>query len=281
MKTETARPPTPAEVLIPEARRHQRRRRQRTGGFLVVVALVIAAVVVSALLLWRGPAAGDKAQPDPKPAAVTGTSGVVYFRPVLCFAAAFAAPSGTTPNAVSKGTGPIPACSAASQLTGANMDTSPASDSPTGFTFRNVPPDPQYAAYPSSSVHEPRYAWSTVLLPGLNGACDGAKVMRCVLGPAEMSSRSVRSAKVMQTRTGQWIVSYTTTGAGSALWDKVASENFHQYLGIEVGGVVYSAPLMQPTQSSFSSFDGRGEISGSLNRSEATSLAKALTSHRG
>jgi hypothetical protein len=65
------------------------------------------------------------------------------------------------------------------------------------------------------------------------------------------------------------------------VWDKVASENFHQMLGIEVNGVVEATPLMQPTQSSFSSFDGRGELSGNLNRSEALQLARALNSHQG
>jgi hypothetical protein len=45
--------------------------------------------------------------------------------------------------------------------------------------------------------------------------------------------------------------------------------------------VVYTAPLLQPTQSSFSSFDGRGELSGGLNRSEAVHLASALTSYKG
>ena len=44
----------------------------------------------------------------------------------------------------------------------------------------------------------------------------------------------------------------------------MAEENFHQLLAIELDGEVYSAPIIQPTQSTFSSFDGKGEISGSL-----------------
>jgi preprotein translocase subunit SecD len=39
---------------------------------------------------------------------------------------------------------------------------------------------------------------------------------------------------------------------------------------------VYSAPIIQPTQSSFSSFDGKGEISGSLTQSDAQNLAQAM-----
>jgi preprotein translocase subunit SecD len=68
--------------------------------------------------------------------------------------------------------------------------------------------------------------------------------------------------------------------ASSALWDKVAQQNFHQMLGIDAGGVLVSAPIIQPTQTSFSSFDGRGEISGPLTKAEATQLARALVSDR-
>jgi preprotein translocase subunit SecD len=66
--------------------------------------------------------------------------------------------------------------------------------------------------------------------------------------------------------------------AGSALWDKVAEENFHQLLGIEFDGEVYSAPIIQPSQSTFTSFDGKGEISGDLTKSEARQLAQSMNS---
>ena len=73
------------------------------------------------------------------------------------------------------------------------------------------------------------------------------------------------------------MVDYTLAGAaGSALWDKVAQENFHQLLGIELDGQVYSAPIIQPTQASFTSFDGKGEISGNLTQADAQNLAQAM-----
>ncbi len=59
--------------------------------------------------------------------------------------------------------------------------------------------------------------------------------------------------------------------------DRAAEQNFHQLLGVEVSGVVYTAPIIQPTQASFSSFDGKGELGGNLTRSEAVRLADALT----
>ena len=92
-----------------------------------------------------------------------------------------------------------------------------------------------------------------------------------------MTGHSISSATAEQDQTGNWVVDYTLAGsAGSALWDKVAQENFHQILGIELDGTVYSAPLIQPSQAAFSSFDGKGEISGSLTQADADSLAQAM-----
>jgi hypothetical protein len=280
MKTETTGSPAPAEVVIPEARQHQKRRYRRRGAFVVIAALVVAALVLSSLLLLRGPAARGSAQADPKPAVAAPASAQVYFRPVLCFAVAYAPSAGAGANGAPSGTEPVPACAAASLLSAANMDVSP-SGSPIGFSYKNVSPDSLYASYPSSSAGKPGYASSTVLLPGLNGACDQIEATRCVLGPAVMSSRSIAEATVVRSRTGQWLVDYTTTDGGAAVWDKVANENFHQLLGIELHGVVYSAPIIQPTQTSFSSFNGKGEISGQLTHSDAERLARALNAHRG
>jgi preprotein translocase subunit SecD len=92
-----------------------------------------------------------------------------------------------------------------------------------------------------------------------------------------MSGKAIGSATATQNQEGAWVVDYTLAGsANSALWDKVAEENFHQLLGIELDGEVYSAPIIQPTQSSFSSFDGNGEISGSLTQADADNLAQAM-----
>ena len=281
MKTETIESPSPAEVLIPEARQHQRARYRRRGAGAVIAALVLAALLLSGVLLVRGPTAGGKTQADPKPVAAAAALGaVVYFRPVLCFAPPYAAAAGATGSVAPTGSEPIPACAAGSQLTAANMDVTPAGGGH-GYSSGNVPPDPRFASYPSTSMQSPGYASRTVLLPGARGACDGIPNERCVLGPAELSGRAIAKATVTQTQTGQWVVDYTTTAAGAAAWDKVASANFHQFLGIEVNGVVDTTPLIQPTQSSFSSFDGRGELSGNLTHGEAVQLARALNSHKG
>ncbi len=205
-----------------------------------------------------------------------GQTARMYFRPVLCFAYPEAAPKADKNKVLPRGIETLPTCTPSSQLTAANLNVTP-NNSPQGYSSNNVPPDTQYAAYPSTSVEKPGYATSTVLLPGIGGACDGSAVVRCVLGPAQMTGRSIANATATQNQTGAWVVDYTLAGsAGSALWDKVAQENFHQLLGIELDGEVYSAPIIQPTQTGFTSFQGRGEISGSLTQADAQNLAQAM-----
>jgi preprotein translocase subunit SecD len=204
-----------------------------------------------------------------------GQTARMYFRPLECWAALQTLPKGQkTPQ---PGIGTIPQCSSASQITTSSLGVTPDSSVAAGFTSSSVQPDEQYASYPSTSTEKPNYAKSTVLLPGLQGACDEGTVnLRCVLGPSEMTGRSIASATATQNQTGQWVVDYNLTGPGSSLWDKVASENFHLPLGIELDGKVYSAPIIQPTQASFTSFDGKGEISGSLTQQDAQNLAQAM-----
>jgi preprotein translocase subunit SecD len=93
-----------------------------------------------------------------------------------------------------------------------------------------------------------------------------------------MTGTSIGSAVAQQSQTGAWEVNYSLKGsAGSQLWDKVASENFHLLLGIELDGVMQSAPIIQPSQSSFTSFDGQGTISGgNMTEADAKSLALAM-----
>jgi preprotein translocase subunit SecD len=206
-----------------------------------------------------------------------GQTARMFFRPVLCFAYPQALPKHAPKNYVPpRGLDTIPACTSSSQLTQANLAVTPNS-SVQGYSSNNVPPDSQYVAYPSTSVEKPSYENSTVLLPGLTttGSANGGE--RYVLGPSQMTGHAIGSAQATQNQTGAWVVDYTLAGsANSALWDKVAQQNFHQLLGIELDGVVYSAPIIQPTQTSPSSFNGQGEISGNLTQQDAQNLAQAM-----
>ena len=206
-----------------------------------------------------------------------GQTARMFFRPVLCFAYPQGVPKGSKAKVQPRGIETIPPCSSSNQLTAANLNVQPNSNVPAGYTSNNVPPDTQYVAYPSTSVLMPNYEKSTVLLPGLaaSGSANGGE--RYVLGPSQMTGHSIASAQATQNQTGQWVVNYSLAGAaGSRLWDTVAQQNFHQLLGIELDGVVYSAPIIQPTQPSFTSFAGQGEISGSLTQGDAQNLAQAM-----
>jgi preprotein translocase subunit SecD len=200
--------------------------------------------------------------------ATVGQTAQLLFRPALCYAPGFvgskskkAAPAGS----------PLPQCSASSALTAANLAVTPNSSSVSGYGSNNVGPDPALAAYPSTkSFNDDKNA--TVLLPGLAGA----GTIRYLLGPAQLTGQAVKTAQAQQDQTGQWVVSYTLTSSGSAAWDKVAQQNFHQIIAIDLDGQVVSAPLIQPGQATFSSFGGSGQISGSLNQQQAQDLARAL-----
>jgi preprotein translocase subunit SecD len=205
-----------------------------------------------------------------------GQTARMYFRPVLCFAYPQAVPKHSTTSVLPRGIESIPACGSQYQLTQSALGVTP-NNSPQGYGSNNIGPDPQFVDYPSTSTQKPNYQTSTVLLPGLSssGSANGGE--RYVLGPSEMTGHAIGSATATLNQTGQWVVDYSLAGsANSALWDKVAQDNFHQLLGIELDGVVYSAPIIQPTQGSFTSFDGKGEISGNLTQQDAQNLAQAM-----
>lgn len=204
-----------------------------------------------------------------------GTTAQLYFRPVLCFAPAY------TPPAPAKGAksapaspGPLPtSCPTQYQTTAANLAVKPDSAAANGFTSNPISPDPSLASYPStpSSADTPS---ATVLLPAAPGTTQQAQ--RYLLGPSQLSGSAISSASAQFTTAGQWVVAYTLTSSGSAKWDAVAQQNFHQMVAIDLDGKVESAPFIQPTQSSFTSFGGQGQISGGFTQATAKQLALVL-----
>lgn len=168
-------------------------------------------------------------------------------------------------------------CSAASSMTAQNLDVQPTHLSPVGFTSDGAIPLDSALAGVASTTPSADAAAATVLLPEVGPQRPGA--VRCVLGPAQMTSASVASAHVIRTSRCDWEVDFTMKNG--ALWDMVTHENFHQELGIELNGVVYSAPLIEPAQSAFSSFDGKGEISGALTKVQALRLGQCLATPPG
>jgi preprotein translocase subunit SecD len=131
-----------------------------------------------------------------------------------------------------------------------------------------IGPYPGLATYPST----PDKPAGEVLLPGLAG--EGTQ--RYLMGPSELTGRAVKTASAQLSQTGQWVVNITLTDAGSAGWDAMTQKYFHEIIGIELDGVVQSAPITQPSQTTWSSFDGQVEISGSFTQTSAQNLAIAL-----
>jgi preprotein translocase subunit SecD len=200
--------------------------------------------------------------------ATLGNTAQLFFRPVICYAPALTLAKGKTAS-----TGALPTCSASTQLTAANLEVTPDSSNVNGYTSNtNISEDPQFATYKSTpSTNDNKSA--TVLLPGT--AASGGPP-RYVLGPAGMTGTAVKSATA-QLNNGQWAVNLNLTSAGASEWDTLAKEQFHAIIGIDLDGQVISAPITQPTQSSFTSFDGQVQISGSFTEDQAKTLATEFT----
>jgi preprotein translocase subunit SecD len=217
--------------------------------------------------------------------AAIGQTAQMYFRPVLCYAPPLTSintktskgltvKSKTTSSATS-----LPSCGANYQTSVANLRVQPNS-SVQGYSYNTaLSADPQFAAIRDTPTTAANYPNRPVLLPtiGTNGQkTDNG--LRYVLGPEQMTGHAIGSANAQLDQTNNWVVSYTLAGSSnSALWDHVAQANFHALLGIELDGVVYSAPIIQPQQASFSSFAGNGQISGgNLTQADADRLAQAM-----
>jgi preprotein translocase subunit SecD len=193
-----------------------------------------------------------------------GQTAQLYFRPALCYAPPYAKPKHGTPPS-----GPLPtSCPNPYALVTSNLQGSPSSTNGVQYSGQ---PDPALAAYPTTPPSKDAKG-ATVLLPGLGGAGQD----RYLLGPAELTGRIVKSAIAQQNQLGNWVVNMSLTSAGASEWDAMASKYFHEVIGIELDGVVQSAPITQPTQSAFSSFNGQVQISGSFTQSSAQQLAIAL-----
>jgi len=198
-----------------------------------------------------------------------GNTAQLFFRPALCYAPPYTPAKGSTPPA-----GSLPTCAASSQLTAAALGVKPDPNNVAngGSTPpNNVPADPQFAAYPSTSATTDDKN-ATVLLPPAS-ASQGTG--RYVLGPAALTGTAVHSASAQLVQ-NQWAVSIVLTSSGSTAWDTLAQQQFHAIIGIDLDGQVISAPITQGSQASFTPFNGQVQISGGFTQSQAQTLATEL-----
>ncbi len=201
-----------------------------------------------------------------------GETAQLYFRPALCGAPAY---SGKSPRSAKAPTSALPPCSAASALTKTAIGVTSTGSGTSTYTSRlsSIPPDAALARYPSTKATKDTKS-ATVLLPVVNSGA--GQYARYLLGPATVTGHAIASAVAQQTQLGKWVVSYSLTASGTPKWEALAQKSFHQIVAIELDGKIYSAPLIQPSQAAFSSFQGKGEISGNLTQTQAKTLAVAM-----
>jgi preprotein translocase subunit SecD len=96
------------------------------------------------------------------------------------------------------------------------------------------------------------------------------------LDRAGITGKAIAVAKAQFVSGQGWTVKMELTDAGSAQWDRLARQQFHKQIAIELDGIVQSAPTIQPIDSTFTSFGGTAVISGSFSKTEAKDLAKLI-----
>lgn len=218
-----------------------------------------------------------------------GQTGKMYFRPVLCYAPPFnkeaARKAGTTPSSsatttpttsstpttTADVTSTLPtSCTPSHATTVANLKGTPGSATGVYYTPSTTTTE-RLAAYPTTQPTADN-AKSAVLQPGLKGTA-----RRYLLGPAELTGRAVKKAVAQQTQLGKWVVNVSLTSEGQTGWNTMAKKYFHELIGIELDGVVQSAPITLPNTASFKTFTGNVQISGNFTATHAKTLALALT----
>jgi hypothetical protein len=257
-------------LLFEEARRRRRRRRLATG--IATIAIVVLLGIVGLLVAVRGGAPTRPVSGSTLPAAgrVGTASSALSLRPVYCYAPAYSGPAGRTASS-----SPLPSCAPSSMLTPAHLEVAPRIDDVEGYTANSdIQPDPQFATIPSttaSTMALPGDRNQEVLLPGGPGEGTG----RYVLGPVGLGRSAIASARATRVA-GQWTIYLRLTDRGAATWDALAEKQFHAIVGVVVDGRVVSAPITEPTQSSFTSFQGVLQISGGFSRHQARAIASSL-----
>ena len=200
----------------------------------------------------------------PVPAADLAETGRLAFRPALCGAPAYTGGTGTPPSAV------LPPCRAKSQLTAANLRVNPATDTPS----RTPPPDPQFASIASTPPGQ-NSPTATVLLTVQQPY---RLYPRMVLGPAQFGNTDVASVVAEHPQGTSWMLVVTMTQRGAAHFNALARQTFHAMMAIDMDGMIQSAPLIQPSQTSFTPFGDKIDISGTFSATKAKALAAVLAS---
>ncbi len=200
------------------------------------------------------------------PTSLLTSSPELLIRSVTCYAGAQSGPVSTN-SLPTKCSSPQYAAPTAPAGGTANPDGVP-----------SVKPDPALSAYATTTrARDAASPNTSALLPVLESGAGATQ--RFLVGPTLLTlSSKVASATVVHAPlSGGWIINVRLNPNESQLWDRVAAEYFHRQLAIDLNGVIVEAPLIQPANSSFSSFDGLMQLL-AVTKSGAYDLAAALTS---
>jgi hypothetical protein len=252
------------ELLFHEAKK-RRERRWWVGGIACLVLLVLFGL---GLGLSRGQSpTSSTGAPHRTPRAVplVASAARLSFRPVLCYAPAYAPAAGQIAPS-----GPLPVCGPKYALTVTNLGVDPNTSSPGGFSTNHVGPDPQFAAYPSSTKQTDNTTGES-LISGTPSAND----LRYVVGPAALNQTSIQSARA-EPLNGGWVIRLRMTNDASVRLDLLTYHTFHSVIGFDLNGRIIAASITLGGQPHWSSFDGQIQITGSFTENQAKALAAEL-----
>jgi hypothetical protein len=253
-----------AELLFQEAKQ-RRRRRWLISGVTAVIVVAVLGLTLGLTLGRNGPGPSGSVAVPGLTTATGHPAAELSFRPALCNAP----PLTLAPGQVAS-TGALPPCSASTQLSASNLKTTPDSNNVNGYVIENIHSDSQFATYVSTPSSKDAGV-TNVLLPGV--ATEGSG--RYVLGPAALTQKGVQTASATLSN-GQWAVNLVLTPQGSTEWNALTQKQFHAIIGVVLNGKVISAPITQPTQSSWTSFNGQVQVSGAFTGQQAKAIAADL-----
>jgi hypothetical protein len=196
------------------------------------------------------------------PTSVLIASPSLLVRPLLCLSDPYVGASASR------------AVNLPSTCAGTPYAIAPAIPDSVGYSESHLVHDPALAGYPSTTpARDAQNPDGVALLP-----VAGTTQVRYLVGPTALTlSSKVASAQVVQEH-GNWIVRIQLDPQAAAQWDQIARTYFHLQITVDLNGSVVTAPLIEPSQNSYTSFNSQIELSGSQSKVSAEVMAAALES---
>ena len=232
-----------------------------------------------------------------------GNTAQLFFRPVLCAANAYTAPSSTTTtttvpktttttSASTTTTAPKATTTTAASTTtttvpkakkvagyvkpppcGASYLYTTATYSTAQSSNPGSPPDPALNSVPTTPAGQDKAARVVLICASTLSPCPARYELGSTPydGTVPATGEILASANAELQTTAGWVVNFTIKSQYSAFFDTVAKKNYHLPLAIDLGGQVESAPTINAQ-----SFGGSGEISGNFTQPQAQALSLVL-----